>query len=439
MIAMNLSRKNFALHSCSHAKVLSIDTSEAEKMPGVEKVITHKDVKAKNRITGLITFPTNKGDGWDRPILCDEKVFQFGDAIAIVAADTEANARAAADKVKVQLEELPAYMSAPAAMADDAIEIHPGTPNVYYEQKRAKGGDAKPLMASAAYVVEGDYYLQRQPHLTMEPDVGFAYFDEDRRLTIHSKSIGIHLHHAMICAGLGTEPEKLRIVQNPAGGTFGYKFSPTMEALVGVAAMATGKPVALTYEYYQHITYTGKRSPFFINLKYGADKDGKIIAMESDWIVDHGPYSEFGDLLTVRDAQFIGAGYGIPNIRGLGKTVCTNHAWGSAFRAYGSPQSWAASMCTPCDENGQGNPFPVYMYGVFMPEVAVDTKTGKTQVEKFTAVADIGKINHKLVVDGQIVRRHCAGHRPGSHGGLGGSEETHQLDWLRFAVYEGYS
>jgi aldehyde oxidoreductase len=589
----------------SHANILSIDTSAAENMPGVAQVITHKDVKGKNRITGLITFPTNKGDGWDRPILCDEKVFQFGDAIAIVAADTEANARAAADKVNVTLEELPAYMSAPAAMAEDAIEIHPGTPNVYYEQKRAKGTDTIPLMESAAYVVEGSYYLQRQPHLTMEPDVGFAYYDDAGLLTIHSKSIAIHLHHAMICAGLGAEPEKLRLVQNTAGGTFGYKFSPTMEALLGVAAMATGKPVALKYDYYQHVTYTGKRSPFFVDLKYGADKDGKIVAMEGDWIVDHGPYSEFGDLLTVRGAQFIGAGYGIPSIRGVGKTVCTNHAWGSAFRAYGSPQSfwaseslmdelaakmgkdplelrylnvyrtgdttptgqtpevltfpemidtlrplykealsraekestpekkkgvgvsigiygcgldgpdssevwleltpdgvtlssswedhgqgadmgalgtcheglrplgvapdkiklvmndtatvpnsgpsggsrqqvmtgnaikngcemllnamrksdgtyrtydemkaeniplkysgkWAASMCTPCDENGQGNPFPVYMYGVFMAEVAVDTKTGKTQVEKFTVVADIGKINNKLVVDGQI-------------------------------------
>ncbi len=589
----------------SHAKILSIDTSLAEKMPGVAKVITHKDVKGKNRITGLITFASNKGDGWDRPILCDEKVFQFGDAIAIVAADTEANARAAAEKVMVELEELPAYMSAPAAMAEDAMEIHPGTPNVYYEQKIAKGDDTGPLMQSAANVVEDEFYLQRQPHLTMEPDVGLAYFDDEDRLCIHSKSIGIHLHHAMICPGLGIEPEKLRIVQNPAGGTFGYKFSPTMEALLGVAAIATGKPVTLKYDYFQHITYTGKRSPFFIKLKYGADESGKIIAMESDWAVDHGPYSEFGDLLTVRGAQFIGSGYGIPNIRGLGRTVCTNHAWGSAFRAYGSPQSflaseslmdelaekmgidplelrykniyrpgdtaptgqapevysfpemfdklrplyqaalknaraestdaqrkgvglslgiygcgldgpdaseasveltpegvvlacswedhgqgadmgalgtchealrplnlapdrirllmndtavtpnsgpaggsrsqvmtgnaikngcemllnamrkkdgayrtyaemkaeniplkysgkWTASMCSPCDENGQGSPFAVYMYGVFMAEVTVDTQSGKTQVDKYTVMADVGKINNKLVVDGQI-------------------------------------
>ena len=327
----------------SHANILSIDTSEAEKMPGVHQIVTHKDVKGKNRITGLITFATNKGDGWDRPILCDTKVFQYGDAIAIVCADSEENARAAADRVKVKLEELPAYMSAPAAMAEDAIQIHPGTPNVYFELPIVKGQDTQPLMKSAAYVVEDEFYLQRQPHLTMEPDVGFAYFDEEGRLTIHSKSIAIYLHHAMIAPGLGIAPEKLRIIQNPSGGTFGYKFSPTMEALLGVACMATGRPVFLRYDYQQHITYTGKRSPFFIRLKYGADKNGKIVAMESDWSVDHGPYSEFGDLLTLRGAQFIGSGYGIPNIRGVGRTVCTNHAWGSAFRSYGSPQSFLAS------------------------------------------------------------------------------------------------
>jgi aldehyde oxidoreductase len=589
----------------SHANILSVDTSEAEKMPGVYAVVTAKDVKGKNRITGLITFPTNKGDGWDRPILCDEKVYQYGDAIAIVCADTEENARAAADKVVVELEELPAYMSAPAAMAEDAIEIHPGTPNIYYEQRIAKGEETGPLMEQAAHVVEGEYYLQRQPHLTVEPDVGLAYFDDEDRLTIHSKSIGLYLHHAMIAPGLGIEPEKLRLVQNPAGGTFGYKFSPTMEALLGVAALATGRPVSLRYNYHQHMTYTGKRSPFFMKMKFGADEDGKLLAMETDWSVDHGPYSEFGDLLTLRGAQFMGAGYDIPNIRGMGRTVATNHAWGSAFRAYGSPQAflaseslmdelaeemgvdpfelrykniyrpgattptgqepevyslpeifdimrpkyqaaleraeenstdehkkgvgisvgiygcgldgpdgaeawveltgegvnvyatwqdhgqgadmgalgtahqalmslgiapeqiklvlndtalvpnsgpsggsrsqvmtgnaikaacdellgsmckpdgsfrtyeemvaedlplrytgkWAASMNTNCDENAQGAPFAIYMYGLFMAEVDVEVKTGKTTVEKFTLVTDIGKINNRLVVDGQI-------------------------------------
>lgn len=213
----------------SHAKIISIDTTEAEKMPGVFKVVTHKDVKGKNRITGLITFPTNKGDGWDRPILCDEKIFQYGDAIAIVCADTEKNAKAAVSKVKVELEQLPEYMSAPAAMADDAIEIHPGTPNVYYTQKIAKGEDTAPIFDKADVVVEGDFYTSRQPHMPIEPDVGFAYTDDEGRLCIHSKSIGLHLHLYMIAPGLGVEPENLVLVQNPTGGTFGYKFSPTMK------------------------------------------------------------------------------------------------------------------------------------------------------------------------------------------------------------------
>ena len=589
----------------SHANIKGIDTSEAEKMPGVFKVVTHKDIKGKNRITGLITFATNAGDGWDRPILCDEKIYQYGDAIAIVCADTVEQAKAAAAKVKVDLEELPAYMSAPAAMAEDALEIHPGTPNVYFTQKLVKGADTKPIFDQAATVVEDDFFVGRQPHMPMEPDVGFAYLDDDGKLCIHSKSIGIHLHLMMIAPGLGIDPANIIMVQNPAGGTFGYKFSPTMEALVGAACLATGRPVFLGYDYHQQMTYTGKRSPFFVNMRMAADQDGKLLAMETDYSVDHGPYSEFGDLLTLRGVQFMGAGYDIPNIRGVGRTVCTNHAWGSAFRGYGAPQSefssevlmdelaeklgmdpfdiryknvyrqgsttptgqtpevlslpemmdtlrpkyeaakaqsqagstaevkrgvglsigvygcgldgpdgsearlelnpdntvtlytsWEdhgqgadmgclgtaheglrplglkpeqiklvmndSSKCpvsgpaggsrsqvvtgraiqaacemllggmrkadgkfrtyaemkaeniavsydgkwtapaTNCDENGQGAPFSVYMYGVFMAEVAVELATGKITVEKMTLVADIGAINNRLVTDGQI-------------------------------------
>lgn len=327
----------------SHAIIKGIDASEAEKMPGVEKVITWKDVKGKNAITGLITFPTNKGDGWDRPILCKDKVFQFGDAIAIVAADTEAHARAAADKVKVDLDVLPAYMSGFAALAPDAMQIHPGVPNAYYEQGVVKGAEARPLLDKSAAVVDITTYCSRQPHLHLEPDCGVAYTDDDGIVTIQSKSIGVHLHHAMICPGLGLEPEKLRLIQNPTGGTFGYKFSPTMEALLGVATIATGKPVSLVYSQYQNITYTGKRSPGNIHIQLGCDAKGKLTAMEFDWWIDHGPYSEFGDLLTVRQAQFTGAGYHLENIRAKGYTVATNHAWGSAFRAYGSPQAFLAS------------------------------------------------------------------------------------------------
>ena len=326
----------------SHANIKGIDTSEAEKMPGVFRVLTHKDVKGKNRITGLITFPDNKGDGWDRPILNDTKVFQYGDALAIVCADTECHARAAAEKVKFDLELLPEYMDAPSAMAPDAIEIHPGTPNIYYEPHIEKGKETAPFFDDPENVwVEDSFYTQRQPHLNIEPDVGYGYINDKGQVVIHSKSVGLHLHALMIAPGLGLEfPKDLVLVQNTTGGTFGYKFSPTMEALIGVAVMATGRPCHLRYNYEQQQQYTGKRSPFWTTVRMAADKKtGKLKAMETDWTCDHGPYSEFGDLLTLRGAQFIGAGYSIPNIRGNGRTVATNHAWGAAFRGYGGPEA----------------------------------------------------------------------------------------------------
>lgn len=326
----------------SHALLKGVDTSEAEKMPGVFKVITAKDVPGKNRINGLVMLPlNNKCDGWDRPILCDEKIFQFGDAIAIVAADTEEHARAAAAAVKVDIEELPAYMNAMDAIAEDAIEIHPGTPNAYYETNCIKGPDMD--FDTAPNVVEIESYCSRQPHLHLEPDCGYAYIDEDGMLTIHSKSIGLHLHMPMIADGIGVPLEKLRLVQNHTGGTFGYKFSPTNEAILGVAALVCQRPVSLVFNMYQNITYTGKRSPAFMHIKLAADENGKLLGLWGDNYIDHGPYSEFGDLLTHRLSQFTGAGYHIPTIRNKSQTVFTNHAWGSAFRGYGSPQSFMGS------------------------------------------------------------------------------------------------
>ena len=331
----------------SHANVKGIDYAEAEKMPGVVKVITHKDVAGKNRISGLITFPTNKGDGWDRPILCDEKVFQYGDAIAMVCASTQNEALEAAKKVKVDLEVLPAYLSIPEAKAPDAIEIHPGTPNHYFTQLTEKGDDTAPFFKDPNNVTAEHFVItSRQPHLPIEPDVAHGYYSDDGKLHVHSKSIGIHLHHAMIVEGIGIPADQFVLACNPMGGTFGYKFSPTIEALVAVAVMNTKRPCALLFNYHQQQQYTGKRSPFYGTARLCANKEGKLLAMEYDFDVDHGPYSEFGDLLTLRGNQFTGSGYDIKNIRGEGRTICTNHAWGSAFRGYGGPQSFMMSETT---------------------------------------------------------------------------------------------
>ncbi len=327
----------------SHANILSIDYSEAERMPGVECVLTAKDVQGTNRINGMATLPGNKCDGFDRPIICDEKVFMYGDVMALVCADTDAHAKAAAAAVRVELEELPAYMNSFEAMEEDAIEIHPGVPNIYYELPTVKGSDTAPLMEAAEFSAEGSYYTTRQPHLILEPDVGFSYYDEEGRLTIHSKSICLYLHIDMLHRALGLDADKVRIIQNNMGATFGYKLSPTCEGYLGVATMATGKPCYLEFDMHQTITYTGKRAPSNIDVRMAANSEGKITALEYEHIFDHGAYSEWGDLVLFKGNMFIGGGYNIENIRGYGKLVCTNHAYGTAFRSYGSPQSLFAS------------------------------------------------------------------------------------------------
>lgn len=322
-----------------HANIINIDTSEAERMPGVEYVITHKDIKGNNRIFGLTMFPWSKTDGFERPILCDTKIHQFGEAIAVVCADSQANARAAAEKVKVEYEELPAYLTAEESTAPDAIEIHPGIPNLYFEQDLKKGGDARQMLKELPNVVEGDFFTQRQPHLLIEPDVGFSYLDEDEMLTIHSKSIALYMHAFMIAGGLGIPIEKLRLIQNLMGGSFGYKLSPTMEAICGAVTLATGRPAFLEYTGYQNIIYTGKRAPNTFSMALGADKDGIFQAATNDLLMDHGTYSELGDVLVTKCLRFGFGGYHIPNLRGHGGTAYTNHAFASAMRAFGAPQS----------------------------------------------------------------------------------------------------
>ncbi|MHB8072415.1 MAG: molybdopterin-dependent aldehyde oxidoreductase [Desulfosporosinus fructosivorans] len=327
----------------SHAKILSIDTSEAEKMPGVFKIITHKDVKGKNRIFSPVTGPYNKCNSWDRPILNDVKVHMYGDTLAIVAADTRKNALAAAEKIKAELELLPEYMDALDVLADDAVEIHPGTPNIYVEAPCIKGEETESIFASAPYIVEGSFYTQRQPHGVLEPECGMAYMDEEGRVTVHCKTLALQAVIFWAAAGVGLPPEKIRVVENPTGASFGSALTPQAAALMIVAAMATGKPVCLELQYDEHTHFTGKRAPSYSNVKLAADKDGKLIGLEFDAVLDHGAYSEKAELVATKTSRYMGAGYHIPNILGLTKVVFTNHSFGTAFRAFGSPQAYAAS------------------------------------------------------------------------------------------------
>ncbi|MCL1895464.1 MAG: molybdopterin-dependent oxidoreductase [Clostridiales bacterium] len=327
----------------NHARIKGIDFSEAENMPGVVKVVTAKDIKGTNRIMLPVGHPRSKADGFERPIIADEKVFRYGDVVAVVAATSQEAARAAAKKVVLDLEELPAYMTYLEAVAPGAAEIHEGTPNEFLREPLFKGGDTREALAGSEYVVEGSFYTTSAPHLVIEPETVQAYTDEDGCVCIHSKTLALILPLVTLAPGLGLPDGKIRAIENPTGASFGSTLSPAASALAAACAIACDAPVTLTMTYDQHNWFQGKRSAHYSNAKLGCDKDGKLTAFEYDFAYDHGAYSEMADNLISKSIRFPGFGYNIPNVRALARAGFSNQTYGTAYRAFGNSQAYAMS------------------------------------------------------------------------------------------------
>lgn len=326
----------------NHAKILNIDYSEAEKMPGVVKVITAKDIEGANRLMAYQFSPRTAVFDQVHQLLQDEKIYNYGNVVAMVAADTKDHAHAAAAKVKVDIEQLPEYMNYLDAVMPDALRIHPTMENIYSMQPLRKGdADNVPKMIEEAeYSVEGSFYSSREPHLSIEGDTVQAYYGEDDLLTIHCKTMTIYFSRDDIAEAIGLPAEQIRVIENPTGGSYGWALSASSYALAAIACKVTGMPVALSMDYAQFMAFSGKRSPAYLNGRLSCDKNGKIIAGEFDAGLDHGAYPELGDGKLTKILRFMFFPYYVPNAIGLARVAITNHAYGTAYRGYGSPQAY---------------------------------------------------------------------------------------------------
>ena len=330
-----------------HANIINIDTSEAEKMPGVVKVVTHKDVKGTNYLN-LVT--ASKRSTTTKPahiIFAYDKIYRYGDSVGAVVADTEDHARAAAAKVKVEIEQLPEYLSFLDAAMPDAVRVHEDTPNICSVQPVLKGvGLENPAAVSetidnSAYKVEGSFYSTREPHLSVEGDTVQAYFDPDGVMTVHCKAQVIGANIANIAKAIGLPNEKVRIIMNHTGGSFGWSMNGGSYAIAAACAMALDTPVALHFTYEEFMHYSGKRSASFSNSRLACDKDGKITAAEFDIGLDHGAYQDAESLVN-RPARFFYFPYNVPNVAGLSRLANTNQTFGVAYRGFGAPQAYTA-------------------------------------------------------------------------------------------------
>ena len=310
-----------------HAKIVRIETGEALKIPGVERIFTAKDIPGKN-FMGVI----NK----DQPILASDRVRYMGDPIALVAAKTEEAAEEASKKVVVIYKELPSVSNPEEALRVDAPLIHESG-NLLLEFHVIKG-DIEVGFKEAEIIIEKTYATPWIEHAYLEPDAGLSYLDEEGRVTVVCPTQNVHYDQKEVAALLSLPIEKVRIIQCSTGGGFGGRLDITVQCLLALAAFHLKKAVRIVYPREEVFQVTSKRHPLKILYKSGVKKDGTLTAIEVDILGDTGAYASYGATVGIRSAVHATGPYQVPHVRVRSRMVYTNNPWSGAMRGFGVPQ-----------------------------------------------------------------------------------------------------
>jgi putative selenate reductase molybdopterin-binding subunit len=328
----------------AHARILDIDTQEAEALPGVHAVLTYKNVARVYYASGGQSYPNPKP--YDQVSL-DNKVRHVGDRVAVVAAETPDIALEALSLIHVDYEVLPAVFEAEEAMQSGAPIIH-DDPNVVgiHDRERnivhhvdASAGDAEGQWAKAAYVFEGEYRVHQVQQASIEPHVVVSWWDEDDRMVIRtSTQVPFHVRR-MVAPLIGLPLKKIRVIKPRIGGGFGGKQEMLIEDLCAHLTIATGRPVRFEYTREQEFTSARSRHPQILRFRTGVTVDGEIVAAELYIIANTGAYGTHG--LTVQMVSgFRGLStYNAPYSRFLCDVIYTNIPTPGAYRGYGAPQA----------------------------------------------------------------------------------------------------
>jgi len=314
-----------------NARVKSIDYAEAEKMPGVVGVITAADIKGTNSIA--VAVP-------DEFIFCADHATVLGSPIAAVVATTRDEARAAAAAVRVEYEVLPRVATAAEALAEGAPNVNPDPDfsNIVYESELIKG-DAEKAFSSSAHIIEEKFSTQLVHQACLEPETAVAYVDgegDDAQLVVIGRSIHVHMHAAILSVAVGWD--NVRYIEAFAGGQFGIKTDVTTEGIAAAAALHFKRPVRYTATLAESLVMTTKRHPYSMDVRLGADADGKLTAYGMDFIVEKGAHASIGFVIMDRSMDMLSGAYNLPNVKAEGKLVYTNDAWGGSARGAGPPQ-----------------------------------------------------------------------------------------------------
>jgi CO/xanthine dehydrogenase Mo-binding subunit len=308
-----------------HALIRRIDTSAARSMPGVQAVLTHEDVPGPNRY-GVAVL--------DQRVLAQGKVRSVGDAVALVAAESEDLAEAAIDRIAVEYEPLPGVFSIEAALAPNAPLVNDDDDNLF-QHTTVRKGDIALGFARADVIIEQTYRTQSMDHVPMEPEAGLAYVDSMGVLNVLTATQYPFRDRRQIAPNVGLPMNRVRVIQAPVGGGFGRKDDITTEIHAGLLAVKTGRPVRLVYTREESLFALTKRHPFTIHYKSGAQSDGHLTAVEASIYGDSGPYVSLG-MYVIKKAGIHATGpYFVPNVKVDTYTVTTNNLTGGAMRGFG--------------------------------------------------------------------------------------------------------
>ena len=309
------------------ARILSVDTTEAEAMPGVKAVITGRDIPCN-------TFgPSLK----DQPVLADERVFYAGDGVAAVAAITEQIAEDALDKIKVEYEELRPVLDPLESLKLETPGLHAPNANIY-GHKTIKKGDVEKGFAESHQIFEGHYRTQMVEHVPLEPHSSLATWDPNGRVTVYSTLGRITLGRADLARTLGIPMSRIRVVATIVGGNFGGKNEITTEPVVALLSKKTGRPVKCTFTRPDEFISSTTRHPLIMDYKTGVTREGKILARQIRIVLDGGAYCSWSET-TLGKACILSAGpYNIDNLLAEAFVVYTNKTMTGAMRGFGAPQ-----------------------------------------------------------------------------------------------------
>ncbi len=308
-----------------HARILAIDTREAEALPGVVAVVTHRDVPGLNGYGIMVQ---------DQPAFCDSLVRYAGDAVAAVAAVDAATAQAALARIRVTYEPLPVLDTPEAALAPDAPQLHPEG-NLRREIRFSRG-DAAAALATCAHVVEDTYVTPRQMHGFMETEGGWAMVEPDGSLTVRAGGQHGARDRLQLARILGWPEARIRVVTSPTGGAFGGKDELTVQPALALLALKSGRPVRLHLDRAESVLAGSKRNPTRIRMRTGCDAEGRLVAVAVDLVADGGAYASLSPGVVETALEHSCGPYAVPHVEARGRLVATNNGTGGAFRGFGA-------------------------------------------------------------------------------------------------------